>query len=139
MSKRKKILYLMLCFLIIIGLWINWAFFDTQRIQGEELLESADSPNKNYTVSAYLNNGGATTDKEDYRNLIKYEKSARVCGRNSYTYLTISPSVYLYNISYKVAKSVGDKEQYQPHSREGFLSLSREYLSTQSRGSSRWM
>lgn len=41
---------------------VYWAFFDIQRLKGEELLEEISSPDGNYTVSVYLNNGGATTD-----------------------------------------------------------------------------
>jgi hypothetical protein len=40
---------------------INWAFFDIQRINGQEYLAESTSPNGTYTVTAYLNNGGATT------------------------------------------------------------------------------
>lgn len=39
----------------------NWAFFDIQRINGEEYLSESTSPSGTYTVTAYLNNGGATT------------------------------------------------------------------------------
>lgn len=48
---------------IAIGFYaVNWAFFDIQRIDGQELLNEAVSPDGKYTFSAYLNNGGATTD-----------------------------------------------------------------------------
>ncbi len=40
---------------------INWVFFDIQRIKGQEYLSESTSPNGTYTVTAYLNNGGATT------------------------------------------------------------------------------
>ncbi|WP_138204098.1 DUF5412 domain-containing protein [Haloimpatiens lingqiaonensis] len=40
---------------------INWAFFDIQRIRGQEYLSESTSPNGTYSVIAYLNNGGATT------------------------------------------------------------------------------
>ncbi len=40
---------------------IHWAFFDIQRINGQEYLAKSTSPNGTYTVTAYLNNGGATT------------------------------------------------------------------------------
>lgn len=40
----------------------NWAFFDIQRINGQEYLGESTSPNGAYTVTAYLNNGGATVD-----------------------------------------------------------------------------
>lgn len=41
--------------------FINWAFYDIQRIKGQEYLSESTSPNGTYTVTAYLNNGGATT------------------------------------------------------------------------------
>lgn len=41
---------------------IYWAFFDIQRIDGQEVIDVSHSPNSSYTVTAYLNNGGATTD-----------------------------------------------------------------------------
>ena len=48
---------------IAIGVYaIHWAFFDIQRIEGQELINEVVSPDGKYTVSAYLNNGGATTD-----------------------------------------------------------------------------
>ena len=39
-----------------------WAFYDIRHIEGEEVLQEVSSPNGTYTVTAYLNNGGATTD-----------------------------------------------------------------------------
>lgn len=41
---------------------IHWAFFDIQRIEGQEVIQEVTSPNDNYTIKAYLNNGGATSD-----------------------------------------------------------------------------
>ena len=41
---------------------IYWSFFDIQRLKGQEVLSSISSPNLKYTITAYLNNGGATTD-----------------------------------------------------------------------------
>ena len=37
-------------------------FFDIQRLDGQEVITVSDSPDSSYTVTAYLNNGGATTD-----------------------------------------------------------------------------
>lgn len=45
----------------ILAYAISWAFFDIQRINGDEYLTELSSPNGTYTVTAYLNNGGATT------------------------------------------------------------------------------
>lgn len=62
MKKFLKVIILVFI-VIVIGVYtINWAFFDIQRIDGQELLNEVVSPDGKYTVSAYLNNGGATTD-----------------------------------------------------------------------------
>ena len=66
MRKTKKyiITIFIIVFIIIGGVSyiINWAFFDIQRINGQEYLDESTSPNGTYTVTAYLNNGGATTN-----------------------------------------------------------------------------
>lgn len=54
------IMVLLLTALLIYG--IHWALFDIQRIEGQEVIEEVTSPNDNYTITAYLNNGGATSD-----------------------------------------------------------------------------
>ena len=54
------IMVLLLTAFLIYG--IHWAFFDIQRIEGQEVIEEVISPNDNYTITAYLNNGGATSD-----------------------------------------------------------------------------
>ena len=65
MRKTKK--YLITIFIIItamvgvVAYAINWAFFDIQRINGQEYLTESTSPNGTFTVTSYLNNGGATT------------------------------------------------------------------------------
>ena len=66
MKKHIKIIIpIVITFLIIITFLvygIHWAFFDIQRIEGQEVIQEVTSPNNNYTITAYLNNGGATTD-----------------------------------------------------------------------------
>ena len=62
MKKFLKVIILIFIFIVIGVYTINWAFFDIQRIDGQELLNEVVSPDGKYTVSAYLNNGGATTD-----------------------------------------------------------------------------
>lgn len=66
MRKTKKyiIIIAIIIFIIVGGVSyvINWAFFDIQRIDGQEYLDKSISPNGTYTVTTYLNNGGATTD-----------------------------------------------------------------------------
>jgi Family of unknown function (DUF5412) len=65
MKKARK--HLMVIFIVIAILFsgtvyvINWAFYDIQRINGHEYINQVTSPNGKYTVTAYLNNGGATT------------------------------------------------------------------------------
>jgi hypothetical protein len=65
MKKTKK--YLITIFIVIaaavgsVAYAVNWAFFDIQRINGQEYLAESTSPNGTYTVTTYLNNGGATT------------------------------------------------------------------------------
>jgi len=51
----------LLLLLLILGYGIYWAFYDIQRIEGQEVIQEVTSPNGTYTVTAYLNNGGATT------------------------------------------------------------------------------
>ena len=64
MQRSKRFLTVICLVLLLISLifyGIYWAFFDTQRINGQELIAQSESPQGAYTVSAYLNNGGATT------------------------------------------------------------------------------
>ncbi len=62
-TKKRIITTLVIIAAIVGGIayTINWAFFDIQRINGQEYLAESTSPNGTYTVTAYLNNGGATT------------------------------------------------------------------------------
>lgn len=66
MKKYMKIIIpIVIVFSLIIAFviyGIHWAFFDIQRIEGQEVIEEVLSPNDNYTITAYLNNGGATSD-----------------------------------------------------------------------------
>lgn len=62
---RNKIMAVSITFIGLTGMavfGIYWAFFDVQRINGQDILTELTSPNSTYTVTAYLNNGGATTD-----------------------------------------------------------------------------
>ena len=65
-QKTKKIIIIISIIIAIlvggVAYGINWAFFDIQRINGQVYLGDSTSPNGTYTVTAYLNNGGATTD-----------------------------------------------------------------------------
>lgn len=61
---QKNLLRIVIIIAIIIGgvaYAFNWAFLNIQRIDGQEYLTELSSPDGTYTVTAYLNNGGATT------------------------------------------------------------------------------
>lgn len=45
----------------LLGYGFYWAFYDIQHIKGQEILQKVSSPDGTYTITAYLNNGGATT------------------------------------------------------------------------------
>ena len=53
---------ILLLVISILGYGIYWAFYDVQRIEGHEVIQEVSSPNGTYTITGYLNNGGATTD-----------------------------------------------------------------------------
>lgn len=53
--------FILLLLVSLLGYGIHWAFYDIQRLDGQEILQEVSSPNGTYTVTAYLNNGGATT------------------------------------------------------------------------------
>ena len=53
---------ILLIIFALISYRIYWAFFDIQRLDGQEVITVSDSRDSSYTVTAYLNNGGATTD-----------------------------------------------------------------------------
>ncbi len=53
---------ILLLVISILGYGIYWAFYDIQRIEGQEIIQEVSSPNGTHTVTAYLNHGGATTD-----------------------------------------------------------------------------
>ena len=54
-------LSILLIVFALISYGIYWAFFDIQRLSGQEIITTSDSPDYTYTITAYLNNGGATT------------------------------------------------------------------------------
>ena len=63
MKKKALIIGIVVLLAIsLLGYGIYWAFYDIQRIEGQEVLKAVASPNDTYTVTAYLNGGGATTD-----------------------------------------------------------------------------
>lgn len=62
MKRTLSIICIVLLVVIsILGYGIYWAFYDIQRLEGQEVIQEVSSPNDTYTITAYLNNGGATT------------------------------------------------------------------------------
>lgn len=59
---KKKIVFFMLIIIVILSYGVYWAFFDIGRLPKGELISEAISPNGEYTVKAYVSDGGATTD-----------------------------------------------------------------------------
>ena len=53
---------ILLIIFALISYGVYWAFFDIQRLDGQAVIIASESPDSSYTVTAYLNNGGATTD-----------------------------------------------------------------------------
>lgn len=61
-NRKRKILCGGIIILTAIFLYcVYWAFYDIQRIKGQEIIQKIDSPDKTYEITAYLNDGGATT------------------------------------------------------------------------------
>ena len=56
------ILSIIIVSVVVLVSIVYYFFFDISHIQGEKLISKSVSPNNTYTVEAYLNNGGATTD-----------------------------------------------------------------------------
>jgi hypothetical protein len=48
-------------FVVLIGYGVYWAFFDMSRLPTGEYLTEETSPERTYTLKAYVTNGGATT------------------------------------------------------------------------------
>lgn len=61
--KKTLIIVGIVVFLIIalLGYGFYWVFYDIQRLEGQEVIQEVSSPNGTYTITAYLNDGGATT------------------------------------------------------------------------------
>ena len=65
MKSKKSILIIFISIIVVISIiayGAYWAFYDIQRINGQEYINESTSPNGKYTITTYLNNGGATTD-----------------------------------------------------------------------------
>ncbi len=81
-SERKRVIKIIVKFLAVISLLIvalvgygvYWAFFDMKRLPEGEFLTEEISPNGEYTVKAYVTNGGATTPYSVRGELVFNEK-----------------------------------------------------------------
>ena len=66
MKLKKKIFGVVLILFIILALLLSYAvyhfFYDLNAVKPGEKLSESISPNGEYKITAYLNNGGATTD-----------------------------------------------------------------------------
>lgn len=65
MRLRKLLIFVILPITLVaclIGYGVYWAFYDINRLTGGEIIAQMTSPNGTYTVKAYRNSGGATTD-----------------------------------------------------------------------------
>ena len=82
MKKSLKVVGILLLLVItILGYGIYWAFYDIQSIKGQKTIQEVSSPNGTYTVTAYLNNGGATTA---YAVLCSVKTNGRNSEKNIY-------------------------------------------------------
>ena len=62
MKKTLLIVGIVVLFIFgLLGYGIYWAFYDIQRLDGQEVIQKVFSPDNTYTITAYLNDGGATT------------------------------------------------------------------------------
>lgn len=63
MKKTLPIVCIVVLLLIsLLGYSIYCFFYDIRHIEGQEVIQKISSPSDTYTITAYLNNGGATTD-----------------------------------------------------------------------------
>ncbi|WP_420488240.1 DUF5412 domain-containing protein [Gottfriedia acidiceleris] len=65
-QKRRRLSFKILIsvsvlFLVLIGYGVYWVFFDMNRLPKGDYLTEEKSPNGNYTIKAFVTNGGATT------------------------------------------------------------------------------
>ena len=58
---RARVGFAVVLIALLLVYGIYWAFYDIQRLEGYEIIQEELSPDGTYTVTAYLNNGGATT------------------------------------------------------------------------------
>ena len=82
MKKKTNIIIAVLMLLTgLLGYGVHWAFFDIQRLSGQEVIATSDSPDGQYRVTAYKNNGGATTGYAVLATVVNHENQR---SRNFY-------------------------------------------------------
>ncbi len=69
---KRKVIFTLVMLVLAIVIYANlpeiknkidhYLFFDINRIKGQELLETSESPDGEYEILVYRNDGGATTD-----------------------------------------------------------------------------
>lgn len=67
--------------IVLIFIGVYWAFFDIQRIRGQEIVQEISSPDGANIITVYRNNGGATTA---YAVLCSVKKQQSARERNFY-------------------------------------------------------
>lgn len=81
-EERKRVSKIVVRFLLIVALLlvalvsygIYWAFFDMGRLPSGEFLTEGTSPNGEYTLKAYVTDGGATGPYAVRGELVSHEK-----------------------------------------------------------------
>ena len=81
-SKVYKIIFMTigivgLLFVGLLSYGVYWAFFDMNRLPMGEYLTEESSPDGNYTLKAYVANGGATTNYTVRGELIFNQKGSK--------------------------------------------------------------
>jgi len=57
---KKKLIVISFLIIGLLGYGIYWAFFDMNRLPKGDLISEVDSPDRTYTIKAYVSSGGAT-------------------------------------------------------------------------------
>lgn len=70
----KFLAVISLLFVALVGYGVYWAFFDMNRLPEGEFLTEEISPNGEYTLKAYVTNGGATSSYSVRGELVFNEK-----------------------------------------------------------------
>lgn len=82
MKKAFRIVGIVILLIVSLFVYgIYWAFYDIQRLEGQKVIQEVSSPNGTYTITAYLNNGGTTTD---YAVLCSVKNTGRNKEKNIY-------------------------------------------------------